>query len=680
MRRLPHKMIETNSKLFKGRPPTSTLAWIFLCALFVIEAITIASQFQLQIAPFYPRSFDQLGFYQEAYSIISDVQSIGWVALFSHFGDSPTSAIFPLQGALLAFVAGPYRGSILSLNMLYLLAAQAVLFWTVQRRGGSGWIAVAILLCSKTVFAVAGGVFDFRIDFSALCLYGIFICLVSETENFSDLKMTVIASLVGAVLVATRFVTLAYVGVFLAAIFLALLLRIRRQDGAVRKLAHVALCGAIVLILAGPCIFAARHLIFQYYGVGHVLGSEAAERAREYGIHSTFDHIAFYPLSIWRDHLGHAFILLAALIMCGGAFALISPSGKRAWRTGVISSRECVPLILLAIVVPPLVLTIDISKSPVVGGIVTIPIALLLATLTRTPTTRFERIFEIGVVIGAIVVFVSHGNQRQHYFLRADLAEVNRLNAEISDYAAAANAQTIAFTRLDDFLNAGTISLSHVWQNGSTEMRPLALRTTLGWGIASVSPSEAIDAVRHSDVVVLTTDSPDRVYSFDRSIESDLPQIEEVTKSLFLLSSATIGGAKYRVYASAPLRLEGISEGWITSDGIVISVPRFVLKMAPIIVLEGRARKEWLPGPSAQSAGAEERLPVTFSVSKDRYSIRIDGTQMANDSGNARIWLRFDRYFIPSLLGIGDDTRKLVLEAPSARLARGGDNDGSDTR
>src|SRR6202043_1491422 len=58
--------------------------------------------------------------------------------------------------------------------------------------------------------AWAGGLLDFRINFSAYCLYGIWVCSVIRSHLFLDRRWTIGSGLIAALLVLTRFLTISY--------------------------------------------------------------------------------------------------------------------------------------------------------------------------------------------------------------------------------------------------------------------------------------------------------------------------------------------------------------------------------------------------------------------------------------------------------------------------------------
>ena len=126
---------------------------------------------------------------------------------------APSRTQLPLQAALLYLAIGPSRLSALTLSFAYFALFQAVLAGTVRRTTGrwsAAFLALGILLAARTTFLRAGGIMDFRIDFTAACLYGTFLCAVSRSEMFRSWGWSVGVGAVATLLILFRFVTAPY--------------------------------------------------------------------------------------------------------------------------------------------------------------------------------------------------------------------------------------------------------------------------------------------------------------------------------------------------------------------------------------------------------------------------------------------------------------------------------------
>src|ERR1700686_29650 len=144
---------------------------VLIIALFAGEAMIFYVHVARDIAPFYPANFDQLSYYLATYDLISAFHARGPSVIVDELlqPNSATGTTFVLQGALLSLIGGANRTAILSVNLLYMLALQLCLYVVVRARTGRtavAWIAMALLLALATIYNGAGGLYDYRIDFS----------------------------------------------------------------------------------------------------------------------------------------------------------------------------------------------------------------------------------------------------------------------------------------------------------------------------------------------------------------------------------------------------------------------------------------------------------------------------------------------------------------------------------
>jgi len=179
----------TNVTLSRGRglglADDKHILWLFV--LFAVEAAVFYWVMVNQYAPYFPRNFDQTAYYLDTYELIDRVQANGWRALLEELlqAHHATGLVFTVYGTLFGVIIGPWRTAIISLNLVHFLALQLVLFSAVRARTRNvdfAWIALALLLLCGAVFMTtgggAGGIYDYRIDFAAFCMYGIWVCLI----------------------------------------------------------------------------------------------------------------------------------------------------------------------------------------------------------------------------------------------------------------------------------------------------------------------------------------------------------------------------------------------------------------------------------------------------------------------------------------------------------------------
>ena len=306
----------TNFSMSKGRTrglfAGTHILW--LIGVFAIEAAVFYWAMVNQYAPYFPRNFDQTGYYLNTYELIHRVEAHGWQSLVEALLQThhATGLVFTVYGALLGLIIGPWRTAIISLNLIHFFALQLVLFNVVRDRTRNvelAWIAIALLLLCGTVFMTTGGgagaIYDYRIDFAAFCLYGIWVSLIVWSRTFRDTKRALIVGVVGIFLVLLRYFTVVYVAAIFGTLLLGFIVAIKTSGQPVgRRLAmlrvrNVLLSGSLTAIFVCPVLFLARNAIYGYYVVGHFLGEENifAPRRRTYTPYLITCYIIQAPLA-----------------------------------------------------------------------------------------------------------------------------------------------------------------------------------------------------------------------------------------------------------------------------------------------------------------------------------------------------------------------------------------------
>lgn len=518
-----------------------------LFVLFCFEAIVFYAQMHDQIAPYYPTGFDQLSYLSESYKLVDALHSLTWPVAWTFEGSAPQGLTFPLQGAFLALVGGANRTSLMSINLVYFLMLQVMVFFTVFRRTSRSylaWVSVALVVSLGAIFPVSGGILDYRLDFAAMCLYGIWICAILNSRFFADRKWSIIVGVLGVLLVSMRFITLTYVGGVLLILFCVL--AVKRRDFV--RLINCFISGIIILAVTAPMLFLAREAMFRYYVVGHATGDEKNIRAAEAGVKSLFDAMLYYPDNILTVQLGQAFIMIACLIVIASLIF-----GSNRWAQFRTHTSD-VLVLCTAIIVPLVILFFDVGKSPVVGGVVSVPLILIVIMLATAKTTRL-----VGVTLAsfasvvAVMAFISHANTVQHYLTDTDMRTVNRLTQAMADHLEKTgnNSPLIAFDRVEDYMNAGILPISR-WEGPDAKTTPaLNVGTTMG-AIFAISSDDALSAVTKSDIVVISDQFKGREapYPFNTSMKQIWPVIADYAKeNMTEIASGRVGEIPYKVYA-----------------------------------------------------------------------------------------------------------------------------------
>ena len=666
--------------------------------IITVQALLFYNFYHREIASYPPQNYDQTSFLAEAYQLQERIFSNGLGELWTAWWQpgQPSGVALPIEGTLLGLIFGPGRLSVLLFNFVAFAILQIFVFSTAQkiwRDKAFGYLAVGLILCQITPWFWAGGMFDFRMDFIAYCLFGIWACSVLRSNLFMDFRWAIACGAIAALLVLNRFLTLVYVLAISAGFGLICLIAawLRRPEGNFvsrmrRRLYHLGCSVGVLLLLVAPILIGQRTAIYNYYIVGHAIGQEKDVRAQEAGLTGLADHLLYYPKSIVGQHWGPAFLWAAFIAAAGTLFARTLNRHEQVKGASPPEQTETFLLQILflaaTIFVPIIVLTSDIAKSPVVGGIVGIPTALAVVALLAKfsfPEVSLESPLGRRILLATtLLILVLGGFNQLSLANRRSMGDTKRRDLE---RLAELDKWLVEYANQRRWSNPGfSVDVISGWfvANGISDTgfershRFVGFRPLLGSGIMKVNQKEALSQLKNSDFVILTTLPKAGVYPFyDQPREYWAELKAWVEANMIPTRSVQFSEFSAKVYTRPSAEILGVSGGWITSSGVTINASRADLQRFPKIRLSGSANYSWLPKTPAVSATIEIEsaslpVPATFQRAGATYEIEIDtsGTPLP-PSDPVSVHLNFDTFFVPKDRGMSADIRQLVVPAPN---------------
>jgi hypothetical protein len=301
---------------------SNTLKISCAVVLFLLEGLIFYQFYAVEVVEYFPGFHDQTLYLTTSYRLQEEITTNGIHAVVREIvGPTlPTGLLLPIEGVIPSFLISDPRLARLILNFAVFCGLQVTVFLLCAnywRNMALGVIAVGLLLCTQTAWFWAGGIFDFRLDFIAFCLYGIWVCLVIYSNVYLSTTLSVVGGLVAALLVLHRFLTGVYlfvILVYLLFLFVAywVLVPEHRRNSRVRLL-NLALSSAYLFGLTTPILSRNWSAIHGYYVGLHATGEERWVRLKEAGVTSLVDFFAYYPRSLVEDHLGRFFYRVASI-------------------------------------------------------------------------------------------------------------------------------------------------------------------------------------------------------------------------------------------------------------------------------------------------------------------------------------------------------------------------------
>jgi hypothetical protein len=678
---------------------SGALPWLILGFWFLVQFCLFYQYLRREILWAFPGFWDQTRYLQESYDTYQSIVCNGLPRGLVHAVTvpTPTGNLLCTEAAILYLFLGSSRLTALLVLFGHWIVLQIVAVGTVRWLSGRWSVAViglALLLLPAYQFLPQGALTTFQIDFAAYCMFGVLICLVIRSNLFVNRGWGILTGLVASYLILLRFITLVYLGAIgtMFCIVVTTLWLLHRQPTAVHdrermRLINLLLAGGLALAVCLPVFWCNRQVIHLYYVVGHVTGQEKYVRASEFGVGSRLDSLLYYPRSVWDKHTGPLFrwaaggLLLVSLLFIG----LRRMTGVRAG-TLLEADRLDVPLaygfLSLCLLMPYLVLTIDVSKSPVVGNIF-VPslwamITLAVVGAARTDGSRFVMApLAIALFCVAFSYQISRYNEPGRYTReRTDVVHALELHDLIGQKCLELGLQSpvIGVDALSDAFFPGVIAASQ-WERHQMLLTP---RAPYPQSVLAVNEQEVLAGLPSADFVLLTLSGAkeDYTYPFDQSMQALRPKLLEFCdREMLPLRETSLFGRRVRLYFRPSVRLESPYPDWLSEEGVALHGEAAVLRQFPVITLRGPAFDRFhFPNDDRNVSATSEidgqptvPIPVTFSETNGQYTLHLFVPPLSGaDDSPVTIRLKFNRYFVPKELGINGDTRHLAVRPPDS--------------
>jgi hypothetical protein len=529
-------------------PNARAIPWRPLAAAGLL-ALFLAVQYSLfhrharrEITWAYPDHFDQAGYLGLTYTAYENIRAEGLLPVLVRelTATRATGVLFPVEGSLFLLLLGPSRLSALTMHFAHFALLQVTLFATLarlSRRWSVAWLGLGLLLAAATPFAPGGGMFDYRIDFSALCLFGVTLCLVARSGLFASWRWSALAGAAGSWLVLTRSLTVVYLVGVGGVVFVHLCLAWWRGDADRRRLARrqfggLLLAGCVLAALVGPFFWNNRETFYTYYGVGHLQGVQAEFRNLGVGIRTRLDSLAYYPTVIAGQHLGPTFLALASLL--AAAAVVLRLLARRfpgeAAPAGALDRGGPWLLAVAGLVVPYVLLGLDTHKNVAVAGIIVPALVWLLVLgvvrLARAPRVGLAVMAGVAVAAGLGTQLFDSRWPGPFTRPRAGYAQIGELYDALAGHCREMGwtEPHVAATCLETDYFQPVVIPAYVYERQHVLITPRTER--MGGYLWPITEADACDEMRRSDFVILVDPAQaPSAYPYDQSIRAMFPRL-----------------------------------------------------------------------------------------------------------------------------------------------------------
>ena len=687
-----NSLLSHNKKYFNDK--------LILAGLFVLEWLLFQTYFIREISWGYPIGHDQTVYLSRYYSDCLELLNEGifgylikpWVGGYS---DVPTGILLQYEAALSSLIFGASRLNALFVNFINYVFLQILFYVSIKRIANNdtafSLLCLGLLLAVGTPFLIFGGIFDFRLDFLAFCLFGSFAASVVTSNAFENRRWALVSGALGGLVILSRFNTVIYMAliylILLSATILICLYKKYRsqsyQSEIIRTKNILLSASSIFIISCLPFVFSMKAIIAYYSVVNAKEGYSIWSIER--GVTSVYDNIIYY-LTVSFSQMKTVILVTASL-----SISFIIVFAKKVDCSSRVFSRLknnfvflvisfCIPLLILFSVKSSNQCVISIINVPFLFLLI-FPLLIVYSGINDKAKSVCKVIFIIIFILSVLLQVNSYSKRGFHAKNRSDTLQVIDLYEKMGDLCQLydINAPKILIDSVRQYFTPGILDGLFFEQHHSL----LKARMLLAFDIFLEDKRAALKQVDECDFALLTYKSfpHERNYPVTNTINSIRDELNRlVIKTMLHVDSRVIEGRTVDLFMKPQLKIRGLSGGWITSDGLIIEVLPKHIKPGAVLLLGGSFNPNWLPYENlfvsakvVKQGKTEKPLESKLAVEGSRYSIKVflpEKNGLLGQEEPLRIKLSFSVYFIPSQLGINDDNRKLVLFAPSENHIR----------
>lgn len=541
--------------------------WTGIVGLLLIEFILFQTYVHREITPFYPANFDQAGYLDLSYSLYEKTRQEGLLAQFKNGSlGFATSFSFILQTVVTFLLFGASRGIALAIGFVYFAALQLLTIKVALNVTGKRSLTLLLwgwLLSVATTFFWAGGIFDFRIDFMAACLFGMIITACIQSDIFLDKKWTTITVILSAYLILLRYITATYLfGIYFALLgylILTCVLENKKHHPTTLiklRIKHLLISLLAIILIIAPFLWSSWAAFYNYYVGNHVFSNEKYIRAAQVGVTNIASSLIYYPISILKDHLGPLALSLISLSLLG-TFFLRKPTLQENNRA--MSDLLVRTFLILCIFVPIFILTLDYSKSPVVGDITVVPILWLTLWVIHRSYKESSKKFQYFILfittltlICGMFHYVQTTLHRTSRLQKQNLQQITKMYLDLGYYLHAQGKDDPRYSadRIADYLVPQALATLFYEHNGIL-LHP-SNNLLGGNNFFAINKQDAIKTLNSTNIFIVNLDTYPKVradYPFNDCLNQFRPTLRNIAERTFIkLGDYELKGYKYRVY------------------------------------------------------------------------------------------------------------------------------------
>lgn len=500
---------------------------------------------------------------------------------------SPHGILYYLQASLFYLFFGASRLSALTLNLVYYILWQIIVFVSVYKitlnKNISIYALTLAMIIPGPMFLTTMVYFDH--GFIAMAMFWIFMCIVIGSNIFVDKKWSFFAGLISGLLILQRF----YYASFLAAAYFILLIynsigflfnrrkseKVKLKERNMTRIKNIIGSGILTTIIAGPILWKMKDLLFEHF-FKPISGVSVEQDYLFWGSKAGFGlkKYLFYPLQAKNMFSNDYFIisisvLIVTLILL--IFSLISnrisiknEDVESAYKVN-LSGIQTIIFIGSCLFIPYFQLTSRVNKAGGLSGVFLSSIFWIVLLSTIYFTVKGVSLLQKGKILSRIMIYVAafgiiiglsfqirlysnHAKPLSTPEIKNDMDEINHLFDDMG-IICKKNEWTKPGISVDNWIwylygNAWNLKSVHYERQGKI----LDIQPRLGQSMFPVDLKKAVRLVRASNMVIIGIPQ-EGYYPVLENEKETLPKIWEIVKSEFkFYSSYSIEGSNISLY------------------------------------------------------------------------------------------------------------------------------------
>lgn len=652
------------SKMDKWLERNQKIIWILFIA---VEYLLFKSFAEREVVDFMPMAYDQTVYLGHTYTIFDYISRWQLLNALVYAKTVITSSAMLLVTFVMLIFGGYSRLALLTWNFIFWVIMQFCGYKVIAKIGKSplaGWTFVGLTLLLNTPFCMYGGMYDFRWEFMAFCMYTIWFLTLIQWLYYQKKQYMYISALVSGVVVFVRLYYAIFIAGF-AVIYFAIRM-LEKKDKAIDAIKGILIYGGLCVLGGGWSIpvFAPNIISYQREAAN---SNDSVYWNIAGGIKEYF---SAYIGNLYGEHLNKILviivILLLAIIIGHGFF-----NKKKVFR----NKWESISLLFVALA-PSVVFILKGSQNQSVISVnMGACLAGIMYMLIQNTGEERKLVWERAESVAFIFIILMgswtylENNSHEYGYQRSIDVEAQRINETIVDYIADNNIEGVKILTdvSSDLVYSGGISvLAYEKYKGYVHIgTPASTITSLSTD--HYSEEEIVSEMDACNFFVISTETTadQSLYATNVAIGEYRDQIIQYAKqNMVELLSTRYKGGKVKVYAkkSAP-EVSGYTDGWLGMENNNLSFSKdneFQKK----IVMSGDCGYSVYDNLKLFVKEMGKEFDVEIDKTTGTYKCEIDISDLELDDYDMNF--SFSDCFIPREVSESPDDRKLVIMQPES--------------